>query len=185
MAPRRGSRRGGDRAAAGIAPRSDAARWSALADAIVADVTADCTHPSGRWQRAPDDPRVDAALLTAALRGALPADDSRSIATYTAVREDLGRRGFVYRFRQDARALSDSEGAFLVCGFWMALAARQQGDDVAAAHWFERARTACGPPGLFTEEYDIRQRQLRGNLPQAFVHALMFEASARLAQDRP
>jgi GH15 family glucan-1,4-alpha-glucosidase len=34
---------------------ADAAEWSGLADAIVADVGADCRHPSGRWQRAPDD----------------------------------------------------------------------------------------------------------------------------------
>jgi Domain of unknown function (DUF5911) len=30
-------------------------------------------------------------------------------------------------------------------------------------------------------EYDVPQRQLRGNLPQAFVHALLLECSARLA----
>ena len=35
--------------------------------------------------------------------------------------------------------------------------------------------------GLYAEEYDVPQRQLRGNLPQAFVHALMLECSARLA----
>ena len=35
--------------------------------------------------------------------------------------------------------------------------------------------------GLFSEEYDVTQRQLRGNLPQAFVHALMLECCARLA----
>jgi hypothetical protein len=35
--------------------------------------------------------------------------------------------------------------------------------------------------GLFSEEYDVAQRQMRGNLPQAFVHALMLEASSRLA----
>jgi GH15 family glucan-1,4-alpha-glucosidase len=34
---------------------------------------------------------------------------------------------------------------------------------------------------LFTEEFDVDQRQLRGNFPQAFVHALMFEAAHRLA----
>ena len=43
--------------------------------------------------------------------------------------------------------------------------------------WFERNRAACGPPGLFGEEYDVAQRQLRGNLPQAFVHALLIETS--------
>jgi GH15 family glucan-1,4-alpha-glucosidase len=61
------------------------------------------------------------------------------------------------------------------------MAAHQQGDTVGAVRYFERNRAACGPPGLFSEEYDVRQRQLRGNLPQAFVHALMLESSLRLA----
>ncbi|WP_345347610.1 glycoside hydrolase family 15 protein [Rhodococcus olei] len=172
----------GLRGVVGIASRTDAARWSALADAIVADTAATCTHPSGRWQRASDDSRVDCALLAAAIRGAVPEDDPRTVATYDAVRTELGRDGYVYRFRQDERRLASAEGAFLLCGFLMALAAQQQGHDVEAVRWFERNRAACGPPGLFTEEYDVDQRQLRGNLPQAFVHALLLEASARLAQ---
>ncbi|MGH3951083.1 MAG: glycoside hydrolase family 15 protein, partial [Pseudonocardiaceae bacterium] len=60
-------------------------------------------------------------------------------------------------------------------------AAHQQGDAVEARAWFERNRAACGPAGLYTEEYDVNQRQLRGNLPQGFVHALLLEASCRLA----
>jgi alpha,alpha-trehalase len=36
------------------------------------------------------------------------------------------------------------------------------------------------PGRLFAEEYDVTQRQLRGNLPQAFVHALLLECAARL-----
>jgi alpha,alpha-trehalase len=174
----------GLRAIAGHASAADAARWSALADAIIAD-TADCQHPTGRWQRAPDDARVDAALLLPALRGALPAADPRSRATLAAVRTDLADQGYVYRFRQDARPLHEAEGAFTLCGFLMALAAHQQGDAVAAVRYFERNRAACGPPGLFSEEYDIVQRQLRGNLPQAFVHALMLESSLRLAEPAP
>ena len=59
----------------------------------------------------------------------------------------------------------------------MALAYGQQGDHVSAARWFERNRAACGPPGLCSEEFDVRQRQLRGNLPQAFVHALLLECA--------
>ena len=64
----------------------------------------------------------------------------------------------------------------------MCLAEHQQGESVEAFRWFERNRAACGPPGLFAEEYDISQRQLRGNLPQAFVHAQMLECACRLAQ---
>lgn len=142
-------------------------------------------HPSGRWQRAPDDPRVDGALLLASIRGAVPATDPRTLATLRAVRHELAAEGFVYRFRHDARPLGDAEGAFGLCGFLMALATRQQGDTVAAARWFERNRAACGPPGLYSEEYDVAQRQLRGNLPQGFVHALMLETSIRLATGWP
>lgn len=51
-----------------------------------------------------------------------------------------------------------------------------------ARAWHERTRAACGPPELFSEEYDAIQHQMRGNLPQAFVHALMLETARRLAR---
>lgn len=171
----------GLRSIAGATSLREGAQWQRLADQLVADTDSDCLHSSGRWQRAPDDSRVDAALLLPAIRGAVPADDPRTIATLQAVRSELTRDGFVYRYRPDQRKLGEAEGAFLLCGFLMALADHQQGNERAALQWFERGRTACGPPGLFTEEYDVDQRQLRGNLPQAFVHALLFEAAHRLA----
>jgi GH15 family glucan-1,4-alpha-glucosidase len=160
----------------------EAARWSALADGILASL-GDCVHPSGRWQRAPDDERADAALLLSVIRGALAPQDPRSLATIDAVRRELGADGYVYRFRHDARPLHAAEGAFLLCGFWMALAEHACGNPVAAAHWFERNRGACGPAALYTEEFDVHQRQLRGNLPQAFVHAGLLECAVTLSRD--
>jgi alpha,alpha-trehalase len=162
---------------------SQAADWAAFADVIVADVGRDCLHPSGRWQRSPHDERVDASLLLPAIRGAVATSDPRSVATWEAVRHELGRDGYVYRFRQDERPLNEAEGAFVLCGFQMALATHQQGDLVEAARWFERNRAALGPPGLFTEEFDVVERQLRGNLPQAFVHALFIESAVRLSHE--
>jgi GH15 family glucan-1,4-alpha-glucosidase len=158
-----------------------AARWSSLADAITGSLR-DCVHPSGRWQRAPDDERVDAALLPA-IRGGLTPDDPRNAATIEAVRTELASDGFVYRFRHDARPLREAEGAFLLCGFWMAQVEHALGNRVAAAHWFERNRSATGPAALYTEEYDVHQRQLRGNVPQAFVHAAMLECAVTLSRD--
>lgn len=161
---------------------SAAAEREALAKVIVDDVDSDCRHPTGRWQRSPDDGRVDAALLLPAIRGAVPHADQRSVATWQAVRRELGQDGYVYRFREDTRPLGEAEGAFLLCGFHMALATHQQGEEKEAARWFERNRGALGPPGLYAEEYDVAQRQLRGNLPQAFVHAVLIESATRLAQ---
>ena len=157
-----------------------AARWSALADSMLASL-GDAVHATGRWQRSPDDARVDASLLLPVIRGTLPADDPRIRATVRAVHDELTEDGYVYRFRHDGRPLHKSEGAFLLCGFWMAQVAHVCGDSAAAARWFERNRAACGPAGLYTEEYDVHQRQLRGNLPQAFVHAGMLECAARLS----
>ena len=162
--------------------RREAAEWSSLADAIAASLK-DCVHPSGRWQRAPGDERVDAALLHGVVRGGLGLSDPRNLATMDAVRDELGIDGFAYRFRHDARPLHQAEGAFVLCGFWMALVEHARGHPVAAAHWFERNRSAAGPAGLYTEEYDVHQRQLRGNLPQAFVHAAMLECAVTLSRD--
>jgi GH15 family glucan-1,4-alpha-glucosidase len=171
----------GLRAISATAPNR-APDWLALADHILADSTRGCVHPTGRWQRAVDDDRLDAALLFPSLRGAIPPDDVRTRATLRAICDDLAQDHYLYRFRHQPGPLGNAEGAFLLCGFTMALAQHQQGNEIEAMRWFERNRAACGPPGLFAEEYDVTQRQLRGNLPQAFVHALLLEAAARLAQ---
>jgi GH15 family glucan-1,4-alpha-glucosidase len=162
-----------------------ATEWAALADAIMARTAAIAVHDSGRWQRSPDDPAIDAALLLPPIRGALPPDDPRTLETLRAYRDELTLDGYAYRFRHDAGPLGDAEGAFLLCGFILALALHQQGDEIGAVRWFERTRAACGSPGLYSEEYDVTERQLRGNLPQAFVHALMLECAVRLAAPWP
>jgi len=163
----------------------DLAECATLADTLLAETARTSLHPDGYWQRAPDNPGLDASLLLPPVRGALPAEDPRTRATLRAVQENLTDDHFVYRFRHDQRDLGDAEGAFLLCGFMMALAEHHQGRPLHAIRWFERNRSACGPPGLFSEEYDISQRQLRGNLPQAFVHALMLETATRLAEPPP
>ncbi|MFE9776798.1 glycoside hydrolase family 15 protein [Streptomyces sp. NPDC005775] len=163
----------------------DAARCTSLADTVLTETERTGLHPEGHWQRAPEIPGVDAALLLPPVRGALPGSDPRTRATLRAVREELARDEYVYRFRHDRRPLGEAEGAFLLCGFMMALAEHQQGHTAGALRYFERNRAACGPPGLFSEEYDITQRQLRGNLPQAFVHAMLLECAGRLGGPPP
>ena len=171
----------GLRSLATALPGRSAEDWSHLADTIVRETERRCLHPSGYWQRSEDDTRVDAALLIPLARGALPPDSAGSLRTRRAIERHLSEDGYVYRFSHGDGPLGEAEGAFLLCGFMMALATHAQGDPVAAARWFERNRAACGSPGLFAEEFDVNQRQLRGNLPQAFVHALLLECAARLA----
>ena len=48
-------------------------------------------------------------------------DRPRTLATLAAIHDELMDDLFVYRFRQDARPLGDAEGAFVLCGFLLAL----------------------------------------------------------------
>jgi alpha,alpha-trehalase len=169
-------------AATACVPGPLGTRWTGLADAIVADTAQHAVHPSGRWQRSPADPGLDGALLLAAVRGAVPAADPRSTATLRAYRAELVREGYAYRFRHGERPLGDAEGAFLLCNFVLSLALLQQDDAIGAYRFFERGRGAAGPPALYAEEFDVDQRQMRGNLPQAFVHALLLECAGRLSE---
>ena len=78
----------GLRQIAGHGPAGEhAAQWVSLADEIVSDTAKHALHQSGRWQRSPSDPRPDAALLLAAIRGAIPPSDPRSIATLRAIED--------------------------------------------------------------------------------------------------
>jgi hypothetical protein len=175
----------GLRHACAFAPPAQARRMAALAQVIERETTRRCLAGDGSWLRAADldaSGGVDAALLLPPVRGAVAAHDPRTRATLRIVGDTLCEDGYLYRFAPDHGRLGEDQGAFLLCGFMMALAQWHQGDQGSALRWFERSRAACGPAGLFAEEYDVQQRQLRGNLPQAFVHALMLETAARLAQ---
>lgn len=163
------------------APTRRIAQWESLADTIFADTARRCVNAAGWWQRGPADARADAALLLPVMRGRWTADDPLAAATVAEIERELTEDFFVYRFRHRPGPLAQAEGAFLLCGFAMSVAKAQMGDVVGAMRYFERARTACGPPGLFSEEYDVDEKQMRGNLPQAFVHAAFLESAARLA----
>jgi GH15 family glucan-1,4-alpha-glucosidase len=166
--------------AAAVAPSTDARRLSELADIIYRETVRRCGR-RGYWQRTDADHRVDAALLLPPTRDVRAEVEPRTAGTLSAVRDALVDDGYAYRYAPMREPLGQSEGAFLLCGFALALVEAQLGNRVEAFRWFERNRAACGPAGLLAEEYDVEQRQLRGNLPQAFVHAMLLESAIRLA----
>ncbi|MEV6833892.1 glycoside hydrolase family 15 protein [Streptomyces sp. NPDC051133] len=170
----------GLRRVAGALRGRTAQRCADLADVVFAETRRRCLRPDGRWRRAADDDGPEAALLTPLARGCPPADDPSNAITRRYIEDELAEDGYLYRFVHPGVPLGEAEGAFLFCGYTMALAGDHLGDRTGALRWFERTRAACGPSGLFAEEYDVRQRQLRGNLPQAFVHALLLECAVRL-----
>lgn len=77
---------GGGMAAAATTSLPDA--WSTLADTIIADAAADCLHPTGRWQRAPDDPRIDARTTPVPPRSPTPRASRKSATATEDVRHN-------------------------------------------------------------------------------------------------
>ena len=138
-------------------------------------------HPSGRWQRNPDDTRNDAALLLPPVRGALTPDDPRTLRHPARHRATPWSRTATSTGSPNPNDPSAKTKEPSSCaGSSWPWPNGTKAEQTQAIHYFERARAACGPAALYAEEFDVQQRQLRGNLPQAFVHAALLETAQRL-----
>src|SRR5262245_6564692 len=127
---------------------------------------------------------LDASLLLIPIVGFLPAEDPRVRGTLAAVESLLIADGFVLRYNS-ARAsdgLPPGEGCFLACSFWLADAYILQGRVDEAGRLFEPLLSLRNGVGMLSEEYDLKQRRLVGNFPQAFSHVALVNTALNLTQ---
>jgi len=117
-------------------------RWRKIREAIRADVLRNGRNPvTGAFQRAYDDPGMDASLLLVADVGFVAHDDPCFLATIAEVERQLVTpEGLVLRY--DTRRVDDGlppgEAAFLPCSFWLANAYAMTGRGDEARALFER-----------------------------------------------
>ncbi|HEU5036589.1 MAG TPA: glycoside hydrolase family 15 protein [Nocardioides sp.] len=148
-------------------------QWRRLRDRIHRDV---CERgfdaDRGTFTQSYGSTDLDAALLLIPRTGFLPWDDPRVRGTVEAVRRELSRDGFVWRYRQDSDevddGLSGGEGAFVACSFWLADALSGIGRTDEAVDVFRRMLDVRNDVGMLSEEYDPVRRVHLGNTPQAF-----------------
>src|SRR5437764_10395739 len=118
--------------------------------------------------------------------GFLPIDDERVRNTIAAIERDLVVQGFVLRYKPEAEnvdGLPGDEGVFLPCSFWFAICLNLLGRKKAACELVERLLTLRNDLGLFSEEYDPREKRLLGNFPQAFTHVALITAAQFLEEE--
>lgn len=163
------------------------ARWRDAMAAIKSEIMArGWSEPMGSFRQHYGADTVDAALLLIPLMGFLPIDHPRVRGTVAEIEARLLRDGFVYRFDaaklrgQGEGPLGESEGAFLMCGFWLAHVYALRGEPEKADAMLRRAQAAAGPTGLFSEAVDARNRTLLGNMPLAFSQAEYAKAALAL-----
>ena len=128
---------------------------------------------------------LDASLLMLPLVGFLPADDPRVLGTVEAIQRELMADGFVLRYRPDETAdgLPGDEGVFLPCSFWLADCLALIGRREEAEALYERLLSLRNDVGLISEEYDVRQKRLVGNFPQAFTHVGIINTAKNLSTE--
>jgi GH15 family glucan-1,4-alpha-glucosidase len=122
---------------------------------------------------------LDATALLLPIYDFLPPTDPRILQTVDRVQEELGDGVFLRRYHTNDGIDAD-EGAFVLCGFWLAEALALCGrlDDALAT--FHDHLSAANHLGLLSEEVDATTRAPLGNTPQAFSHLGLIQCAARL-----
>jgi GH15 family glucan-1,4-alpha-glucosidase len=130
--------------------------------------------------------QLDASLLLLSHVGFLPPDDPRIVGTVEAIERELCGGPFVRRYSTDPSCnvdgLPGDEGAFLACSFWLVDNLALLGRYTEARRLFEQLLTLRNDVGLLSEEYDVRNGRLVGNIPQAFSHLALVNSAYNLAR---
>jgi len=121
----------------------------------------------------------DASLLLLPIHGFLPPTDDRVLRTVEWIRAELGNDPFIYRYRTDD-GVGGEEGAFVLCGFWLAEVLAMAGQVDEAQRVFVSHAEASNHLGLLAEEIEPSSHTLLGNFPQAFSHLGLINAAARI-----
>ena len=80
------------------------------------------------------------------------------------------RRFARYSTDEDVDGLPGSEGAFLICSFWLVTALASLGREEEARRNLDELLALQNDVGLLSEEYDPVEKRMLGNFPQAFSH---------------
>jgi len=156
------------------------ARWQQVADQLHAELCARGLDKTGkRFVAAYDHEHPDASLLLLPIHGFLPPNDERVLRTVEWIQATLSDGPYVYRYRTDD-GVGGEEGAFVLCGFWLAEVLAMAGRIDEAQQVFVAHAEASNHLGLLAEQIDPGSRTLLGNFPQAFSHLGLINAAARI-----
>ena len=160
-------------------------KWKSIRDAIHDEICKKAFDKRKNcFVQAYGSKELDAALLLMPAVGFLPGSDPRVKSTVRAIERELMRNGLVMRY-DTAKArdgLPPGEGVFLACSFWMVGSLKAVGRIRDAEALFEKLLSLRNDLGLLSEEYDVANKRMVGNFPQAFSHIALVNAAFYLQQ---
>ncbi|WP_249645632.1 glycoside hydrolase family 15 protein [Nocardia sputi] len=128
---------------------------------------------------------VDASLLALPLRQVIAADHPRMAATTAAIADRLDAGGgLLYRYlhEESPDGIPGSEGAFVLCSFWLVDNLTLQGRLEEAQQLYASLCSRASTLGLFSEQIDPSTGEFMGNFPQAFSHIGVIASGVNLAR---
>src|SRR5918996_1622024 len=175
---------GGARIAERFGHVGDVPGWRAAARDIKATILERAWNPeAGAITQHLGGTELDASVLALPLRRVIPADHPKMEATTAAIAERLGAGdGLLYRYLPDRSpdGLPGTEGAFLLCSFWLVDNLAWQGRLEEATELYERLCARTNRLGLLPEQIDPTSGAFLGNYPQAFSHVGLISSGVTL-----
>jgi GH15 family glucan-1,4-alpha-glucosidase len=159
------------------------AHWRKVARRIHADICKKGVDPKRAcFVQSYGSQQLDASLLLLPLVGFLPATDKRIKNTVREIEKRLIRKGLVCRYETQSGVdgLPPGEGVFLACSFWLADNYTLMGRRAEAKRLFAKLKRLANDIGLYAEEYDVEDRRMLGNFPQAFSHVALINTAINL-----
>ncbi|MGA9524790.1 MAG: glycoside hydrolase family 15 protein [Myxococcaceae bacterium] len=154
--------------------------WRHEASVIRRDLLSNGLDPGGHYfVGSYGSHQVDAALLLMPATGFLNARHPLVTRTIDRIRSDLGEGPFLRRYRGDD-GVGGPEGAFILCGFWLAEVLALAGRITEAQEIFVAHAESSSHLGLLSEQINPRTGELLGNFPQAFSHLGLINAAIRI-----
>jgi GH15 family glucan-1,4-alpha-glucosidase len=170
---------------AALLGREPNAHWARQRDAV-ADYLRRAAAV-GWFPQAAGSTDADAACLLVPALGFVPAADPVVKATVEQVCDQLaGHHGLLHRYRTDGAGdgIAGSEGAFLLCSFWLVDVLAHAGRVDEAGALLERLLGLANDVGIYAEEVDPATGAHLGNVPQAFTHMALVTSCAHLSAAR-
>ncbi len=154
--------------------------WRAERDSLREEILArGIDEATGSFASVYGGSAVDATLLLFPLHGFLDAQHPAVVRTRERVVQELGAGRFLYRYKTDD-GIGTGEGAFVLCGFWLAEALALAGELDEALEVYQLHQQASNHVGLLAEQVDPESAEPLGNFPQAFSHLGLIQAAVRL-----
>jgi GH15 family glucan-1,4-alpha-glucosidase len=155
-------------------------RWRQVRDTIHAQVCeSGFDAQRNTFVQSYGSPHLDASLLLIPQVGFLAPEDPRVRGTVAAIERELLVDGLVLRYSTatDVDALPAGEGTFLPCSFWHAASLVLIGRRAEGEALFERLLALRNDVGLLSEEYNVQERHMLGNFPQALTHMALINTA--------